>query len=113
MDAANEAVWFKRLLTELGFSQGCITLYEDNQACIALSKNPEDHKRTKHIQVNYHVLRDNVKNKLIKLEYIASKYQLADLFTKSLPSFKLRPILSSLGVSAVGGELNHGRKRQG
>jgi hypothetical protein len=113
VDAANEAVWFKRLLTELGFSQGCITLYEDNQACIALSKNPEDHKRTKHIQVKYHVLRDYVKNKLIKLEYIASKYQLADLFTKSLPSFKLRPILSSLGVSAVGGELNHGRKKQG
>ena len=39
--AANEAVWLKHL----GQSHGTVTLYEDNQACNSLTKNPEDHKR--------------------------------------------------------------------
>ena len=55
--ASNEAIWLQKLLKELGFNQKTITLYEDNQTCIALTKNPEDHKRTKHIQVKYHVIR--------------------------------------------------------
>jgi hypothetical protein len=49
---ANECIWIKQLLNELGFPQGTIPIYEDNQACIALSKNPEDHKRTNTFNLN-------------------------------------------------------------
>jgi hypothetical protein len=44
--AANECIWLKQLLHDLGFPQETIEIYEDNQAYIALTKNPEDHKRT-------------------------------------------------------------------
>ena len=65
--------------------QGKIVLYEDNQACIALSKNPEDHKRTKHIQVKYHIIRDYVARNWIELIYCPTRDQLADMFTKGIP----------------------------
>jgi hypothetical protein len=96
--AANEAIWFKSLLAELGFPQGQIDLFEDNQACIALSKNPEDHKRTKHIQVKYHLLREYVKNKEVQLKYCRTKEQWADMFTKPLPGHQLRVVLPHIGV---------------
>jgi hypothetical protein len=41
------------------------TLYEDNKACIALAKNPQDYKRTKHIQVRFHFIRELIKNGII------------------------------------------------
>ena len=46
-----EAVWLRTLLAELGFSQNITTVYEDNQSCIALAKNPVHHARTKHIDI--------------------------------------------------------------
>lgn len=95
---ANECIWLKQLLSDLGFEQGCVSIMEDNQACISLSKNPEDHKRTKHIQVKYHVLRDYVKKDELKLVYCNTKSQLADCFTKILPGPMLRSSLEKLGV---------------
>ena len=87
---------------DLGFPQETIEIYEDNQACIALTKNPEDHKRTKHIQVKYHVVRDYVKKSLVKFVYCPTENQLADMFTKALPGSRLRTILSKLGLSRRG-----------
>jgi hypothetical protein len=51
--AAQEAIWFKELLAEIGFYQPAVEIFEDNQACIKLAKNPQQHSRTKHIQVRY------------------------------------------------------------
>ena len=87
---------------DLGFPQETIEIYEDNQACIALTKNPEDHKRTKHIQVKYHVVRDYVKKNLVKFVYCPTENQLADIFTKALPGSRLRTILAKLGLSRRG-----------
>ena len=102
--AANEAIWFQDLLNELGFPQSATTIYEDNQACIALSKNPQDHKRTKHIQVKYHVLRNYVKNGQVLLKYCSTKDQLADQFTKIVSGQKLRDGLRKLGLLRNQGE---------
>jgi hypothetical protein len=89
VSAANEALWLKQLLRDLGFHQGVIQIYEDNQACIALTKNPEDHKRTKHVQVKYHVIRDYVGKKLVEFIYCSTKSQIADMFTKGLAGHAL------------------------
>jgi hypothetical protein len=97
----NEIVWLCQLLLDLGFPQKCIILYEDNQACIALSKNPQDHKRTKHIQVRFHVLRQYVQNKVLSLVYCRTASQLADMFTKALPGHMLRELLRQLGTSTI------------
>ena len=52
-EAIQEAVWFKAFTSELGeeVSDGALTVLEDNQGAIALTKNPEFHKRTKHIDI--------------------------------------------------------------
>lgn len=99
--AANEAVWFRQLLEDLGSPQDTITIYEDNQACISLTKNPEDHKRSKHIQIKYHVIRGYVKEKLIKFEYCRTNDQLADIFTKGVSGPKLRSTLRDLRVEEI------------
>jgi hypothetical protein len=78
VSAANEAIRYKQLLQELRFPQGTVTLHEDNQACIALTKNPEDHKQTKHIQIKYHVVRQYVRDKEVQFIYCPTKFQLAD-----------------------------------
>ena len=64
-------------------------LHEDNQACFAISKNPERHARTKHIEVKYHFIRDLVENKLVELRYYKTADQVADIFTKLLPFLTL------------------------
>jgi hypothetical protein len=98
--AANEALWLKQLLEDLGYRSKTLTLYEDNKACIALTKNPEDHKRTKHIQVKYHVIRDYVAKKLISFSYCPTASQLADIFTKGVPGHLLRTHLKRLGLQS-------------
>ena len=61
-EATQEAVWLKALLCELGEMKNddVVKIYEDNQSSIALAKNPEFHKRTKHIDIRYHFVREKV-----------------------------------------------------
>ena len=94
--AGNNIIWFRSFLDELGFPQDTTVMHEDNEACIKLSKNPQEHARTKHIQVRYHVIRQYVQDKLIKMVYIPTKRQLADLLTKSLSGSTLRSFVKVL-----------------
>ena len=102
VSAANEALWLKQLLKDMGHKQGTVDIYEDNEACIALTKNPQDHKKTKHIQIKYHVVRDYVKQKLVNFKYCPTKDQLADMFTKGLSGSILRGILKRFGIHRQG-----------
>lgn len=95
--AAQEAIWLKSLVESLGYVQRTIILHEDNQACIALSKNPQDHKRTKHIQVRFHFVRDLVSDGIIELSFVHTKHQLADICTKALNGSAHRTQLSKIG----------------
>ena len=61
-------------------------IYVDNQAAVKLAENPEFHKRTKHIEITYHFTRQAVNNGLVKLYWIPTKDQVADIFTKLLPA---------------------------
>ena len=84
--AAQEAVYLRRLLGNLGFGQKeATTIYADNQGSIALSENPMVQKRSKHIDTRYHYIRHCVQQGVVKLVYVPSERQLADLLTKSLP----------------------------
>jgi hypothetical protein len=62
-----------------------IPIYCDNISAINISKNPLMHSNMKHIPIKYHVLREQVEEKNIRLEYVGTKEQVADIFTKSLP----------------------------
>ena len=83
--AAQECVWMRRLNSDLGNSrEEPTTIMEDNQSCIAMAKNPQQHGRSKHIDIKYHFVRELVENKTIKLKYCPTKEMIADFLTKGL-----------------------------
>ena len=63
-----------------------------------MSKNPFMHSKTKHIPVKYHFLREQVSHKVVKLEYVDTKEQVADIFTKPLPKKAFENIRKKMGV---------------
>jgi histone deacetylase 1/2 len=85
-NATAELIWIQSLLRELGISQDQLpVLWCDNIGATYLSSNPVFHARTKHIEVDYHFVRERVAQKLLQIKFIPSKDQLADIFTKPLP----------------------------
>lgn len=85
-NATKELVWLKRMFDELLFNKSnMIEFFMDNQSAIRLIKNPEFHKRSKHIDIRYHFIRSKFEEKLFTLEYINTNEMIADIFTKALP----------------------------
>jgi len=71
---ANQAIWLKKLLADLGQEQSSpIELCCDNKSAIAIAQNPVQHGRTKHINVKFHSIREAEKNSLIKLHYCSTE----------------------------------------
>ena len=67
--ATQEAVWFRLLLLDIGCAlQSATRIYEDNQGCIALARNPVFHSRTKHIDIKFHFLLEKVEEGAIEIE---------------------------------------------
>jgi histone deacetylase 1/2 len=81
---AKEIVWMRNVLQHINLPQLAPTpMFCDNKSAIQLAKNLEFHKRTKHISVKYqHYIRSFQKDAVISVQYIPTKEQLADLFTK-------------------------------
>jgi hypothetical protein len=84
-DASKEILWIKQFLSDIGEPIDSIILSIDNQSAIKLIKNPVFHNRSKHIDIKYKFIRDNVETGNIVIEYCPSEFQLADILTKSLP----------------------------
>jgi len=86
--AVKESIWLQTLLLDLGargHSSELSNIYIDNQGAIALARNPEFHARTKHIDIQYHFVRQHVESKKIHLAYCRTSEMTADIFTKALP----------------------------
>jgi hypothetical protein len=75
-----------------------IPIYCDNTSAISISKNLVMHSKNKHIPIQYHFLREQVAEKNIRVEYVATKEQVAYIFTKPLPWESFEYILQRLGV---------------
>jgi len=98
-NATKEAVWLRTLLKEMDFPQVSATIiFADNQGCIALTQNPVNHSRAKHIDIRHHFIRKRVGMGEIDLQYISTKDMLADGFTKQLPREAFEKFRSRLGV---------------
>jgi len=83
--AAQEAMWLKYLLEELGF--GCVKpliIQEDNKSTIDFADHPGHHRKTKHINRRFHYLREQVQEGNIRLKYCKGEDNVADIFTKPL-----------------------------
>lgn len=72
------------MLVAYAVGQDVMTLFCDNISAINISKNHVQHSKTKHIEIRHHFIRDLVEDKNIRLEYIHTEKQLADIFTKAL-----------------------------
>ncbi|GKA74883.1 retrovirus-related pol polyprotein from transposon TNT 1-94, partial [Tanacetum coccineum] len=77
-------LWMRTQLTDYGFHFDKIPMYCDSKAAIAISCNPVQHSRTKHIDVRYHFIKEHVEKGIVELFFVGTEYQLADLFTKAL-----------------------------
>ena len=85
VDGTAEVLWLRYLLTDLCFSPSSVTsIWCDNLGATYLSANPIFHARTKHVEVDYHFVRDRVAKKKIQIHFISSIDQLADVLTKPL-----------------------------
>lgn len=97
--AATEIAWLRRLLHEFDAPQPAPTiLFCDNISAISLANNPVFHARTKHIEVDYHFIRDYIKSKYIQVHHIRTEDQLADILTKPLSSKRHQHLMNKLTV---------------
>ncbi len=84
--ATCEALWLCVLLKELGYlQQGLTVIINNNQASISISKDPAHHSHSKHIDIHHHFICECIMHGNIVLEWVASKDETADIFTKPLP----------------------------
>nr|GFA28469.1 retrovirus-related Pol polyprotein from transposon TNT 1-94 [Tanacetum cinerariifolium] len=86
---------------DYGFHFDKIPMYCDSKAAIAISYNPVQHSRTKHIDVRYHFIKENVKKGIVELFFVGTEYQLADLFTKALPVERFQYLVRRLGMRCL------------
>nr|GEU76109.1 tetratricopeptide repeat protein SKI3 isoform X1 [Tanacetum cinerariifolium] len=92
-----QVLWMRTLLTDYGFHFDKIPMYCDSKAAIAISCNPVQHSRTKHIDVRYHFIKEKVEKGIVKLFFVRTEYQLADLFIKALPEERFKSLVRRLG----------------
>lgn len=102
-EACKEAIYLKGLLSELGVFDNInnITLYSDSQSSIKLATNPMFHKRTKHIDIKHHFVRECVTSNKVNIEYVPTSDMPADLLTKSLCSNKHYKFVKLMGMSEI------------
>jgi hypothetical protein len=78
-----------------------ITLRGDNEGSIALARNPEFHKRSKHIDTRYHYIRQLLADNLISIQHVPTKDMVADILTKPLKPSVFGPLLKKMGVGPI------------
>lgn len=107
--ATKEIMWIRTLLDDVGCScDKATTLYIDNQSAIRLVKNPEFHKRTKHIDIRYHFIREKVTEGKLVVEYVPTELQRADILTKALPTDRFKRLCTIINVSSTSARRSNG-----
>ena len=98
---ATEIAWFRRLFSEIGLTLSEVpVIWCDNQSAGSLASNPVFHARTKHIELDVHYVREQVAAQHLKVLYVPTDHQKADVFTKSLSTAKFEHFRTELTVGA-------------
>ena len=99
--ATREAVWWRAFLAELGLPPlAPTTVHSDSQGAIGLAKNPEHHKRSKHIDIKHHYVREQVAAGSVVVPYISTNDMVADVLTKPLAADRHNYLAGEMGVKA-------------
>ena len=103
-EAANEGVWMKEFISDLGIipsASGLMKIFCDNTRVIALANESRFHKRTKHIKRRFNSIRDQVEEGDIEICKIHTDLNVADPLTKPLPRAKHDQHQDSMGVRTI------------
>ncbi|GJR67771.1 hypothetical protein Tco_0013836 [Tanacetum coccineum] len=96
-----QVLWLRTQLSDYSFHFDKIPMYCDSKEAIAISCNPVQHSRTKHIDVGYHFIKEHVEKGIVELFFVGTEYQLADLFTKALPEDRFKYLVRRLGMGCL------------
>ena len=84
-DIVKEIMWMRQILSEMNYIvETPVIVNIDNQSAMRIAQHDVDHARTKHIDIKYHFIRDEISSKRVKLQWISTQKQKADIFTKGL-----------------------------
>lgn len=98
-EAVTEIIFITSLIQDV-FQKECkpVKIYEDNSGALAIAKYGNFTKNSKHIEVHYHYVHENVKNKNIDVVKVSSENNVSDIFTKSLGNIKFLKFRTMLGI---------------
>nr|GEU59380.1 hypothetical protein [Tanacetum cinerariifolium] len=96
-----QVLWMRTQLTDYGFHFKNIPIYCDSKSAIAISCNPVQLSRIKHIAVRYHFIKEHVEKGTIELYFVKTDYQLADIFTKALPADRFNYLVRRLDMRSL------------
>ncbi|GJT69567.1 retrovirus-related pol polyprotein from transposon TNT 1-94 [Tanacetum coccineum] len=99
-----QVLWMRLQLTDYGLGFNKILMYCDNKSAIALCCNNVQHSRSKHIDIRFHFIKEQVENGLVELYDVNTKYQLADIFTKDLGRERIEFLINKLGMRSFTSE---------
>nr|GEX22427.1 hypothetical protein [Tanacetum cinerariifolium] len=93
-----QILWMRSQLSDYGLGFNKIPMYCDNKSAIALCCNNVQQSQSKHIDIRYHIIKEQVENGVIELYFVNTEYQLADLFTKALGRDRIEFLINKLGM---------------
>ena len=102
--ATQEGMWLRQLFSSLLEDYQLsvpMTIYEDNQSTICMTKNNQSHGRSKHVDIKYHFVREQVERETVKIIYCKSEDMTADIFTKGLLCYQFKKLRTKLGMEAL------------
>ncbi|KAH9687881.1 Integrase catalytic domain-containing protein [Citrus sinensis] len=102
-EAVKEALWLQGLMRELGVKKKTVTVYCDSSSALHLCRNPAHHERTKHIDIKFHFIRNEVSKGAVKMSKVHTYENPADMLTKVVTTAKFKVCLSlaSLGITSL------------
>jgi hypothetical protein len=99
--ASKESIWLQRLCLGIGLVQQVVRIDCDSQSAIFLAKNLAYHSKTKHIDIQYHFVRDMIEEKKVLLMKVDTLKNVADSLTKSMSTKKFSWCRGSMGIVSL------------
>ncbi|GJU70821.1 retrovirus-related pol polyprotein from transposon TNT 1-94 [Tanacetum coccineum] len=94
-------IWMRTQLLDYGYKYNHILMYCDSKSTIAISCNPVQHSKTKHIDIRYHFIKEHLEKGTVELYFVGTEYQLADLFIKALPKECFEYLVHRIGMRCI------------